>query len=647
MDSFKKRIQATHLEYKDPLTPFSPLFQDVYFAAQAGIAESTHVYLDGTKFAEEIATGNPSITVAEIGFGVGLNFLLTMQAFLQKAGPEQKLHYISFEKHPVYKKDLEELYSRFEELKPMAKELMECYPTLTPGMHSISFFRGRVNLLLCLGEATEMLSRLDAKVNLWYWDGFAPSKNQDAFSAPLFSQVARLSAPNARGSSFTAAGWVRRELEANGFKVEKRTGYGKKRECITAVFTGDSKPSPIPVWFSNQNLKKAIPKKHKIGILGAGLAGSAIARELILRGFEVHVFDPNGIATRASGNSVGLYNVHLSRIPSPLSRFSQSAVVHFFQELQDLKIPTLKGILKTDPDLSQESFETSEYPPEFYQKQKDGVYLPDCGIVNPKNLCERRLAAATVHFIHAVAKVEKEQDHFLILDEHRKTIQSVDHVIYALGADFVLPSNSLQHPLLSQIPMWPVRGQTIEVTATAASRKVSHTLVQQGYVTSVAPGITGHSNHLIGATYQAKEIQPNQEALDTEQLLSEAKEKWPAFSNLESNSVVATREGFRLSTPDKLPMIGPICDEEWMKTKYASAMKGHSSGNLPPLEVSKGEWILMGFSSRGITFSSYAAKILASLMCDEPLPIELDVWEHLHSARFFIRKMKKTTPEQK
>ena len=186
MSELNKRVQVTRLEFKNERTPYSPVFKDVYFSPQSGIDESKYIYLEGSGALDSIRSGKEKITIAEIGFGVGLNFLLTLQEF-QNTPSHQTLHYFSFENHPVKKSDLEDLYSMYPSLKVLASKLLQEYPVLTPGVHLIRLLEGRVNLYLALGDANELLSRLDFHADHWYWDGFAPSRNPYAFSNPLFS----------------------------------------------------------------------------------------------------------------------------------------------------------------------------------------------------------------------------------------------------------------------------------------------------------------------------------------------------------------------------------------------------------------------------------------------------------------------------
>ncbi len=666
------RIAPVRIEFHDDRTPYSPQFQDVYFSPVSGLDESSYVYLEGGGLASRLSewASKPShpgsrVTVAEIGFGVGLNFLLTLREFkkiaLPGSPPGAALNYFSFEKHPVVREDLERLYAAYPELREEADALLLQYPVLTPGIHLLKFCGGRVRLYLGLGDAHELLPRTDFRADHWYWDGFAPSRNPDAFSENLCAEIARHSAPGARGASFTSAGWVRRALEAAGFQIEKRPGFGKKRECIAGVLAAPAEEtrrvaqrsafdatSAIPPWFSGEGQKRLLPG-DRVAILGAGLAGSAIAHALAGTDVDITIFDPHGIAQRASGNPVGLFNTQISKHPTPMSRFSQSGLVHLLAELDQIKPKTRHGILRTDSQ-DPSPLESSDYPADFHRVTERGLFFPRCGMLDPRELCTLRIAASGARFVprevRGIERPDTAEGAFRLDFDHSGVDESVrggipeffDHVIHAGGADG-------KGTLPEALPTRAIRGQVILVRPTSASRLLESVLVEEGYASPLAPELTGGEEfHLIGATYQARTVEPNQEELDIEALIQDA-HKWPEFAGLSREQLISTRAGYRLSTPDKLPLIGPLCDPLALEKNYARALRGgkFDLSALPPLPASPGEWMLTGLGSRGVTTSTLCGEILAAMMLGQPLPIELDLLEHLHSARFFIRNLRKTT----
>ncbi len=647
----EKRIDPVSIQFNNTETPYSPIFDDVYYSMENGLAESIHVYLEGSGFTESLRKNQKkeNFTIGEIGFGVGINFLLTFKHFIENSSEQQKITYLSAEKHPVKKEDLKKLYLQFPELVNFSTQLIDQYPILTPGIHTLYFANGRVKLILLLGDAEEMFSNLKFTptqgIEFWYWDGFSPTKNPEMFKASLFEKLIPISTPGAIAASFTSAGWVRRGLEESGFKVEKRLGFGSKRECIRVYFpeTKAKKLDKSP-WFSAEKLK-TLKKGDRVAVIGGGLSGTAIARAIANRGFKVTIIEQEVIAAQASGNPAGLYSFQLSRLPNPISRFSQLSLVHFIRELAAIKIKTQKGILRVDGLREKDNFNfalsTSEYPKDFFEFRENGVFFPACGIVNPKNLCEERSKHTGVNLLIAkVAQIEKSPIGFNLKNEKGAVISECEHVVYATGAALAINSE-MNHPLLNELPIKPIRGQIIQISPTERSKNLDFTLQDTGYLTPISPEITGNETHCVGATYQAKTVLPNQEELDSTHLIQEIKRKYSELSNVNLSHLVSSRVSYRLSTPDKLPLIGPLCNPERLKELYSFALRTGSYRDLKPLEAEAGEWLFLGMSSRGITFSSYGSEILASQMCGEITPIEADLFEHLHPARFIVRNLKK------
>ena len=220
--------------------PRSKEFDDVYFSADDGLAETEYVFLDGNHLPRGWQ-GRDRFVIAETGFGTGLNFLAAWKRFEETSTPDQRLDFISFEKFPL---DGEEIHLHLHPWDPFfgahLRKMIRLYPPLMPGFHRLSL-SGRVNLTLVFDDVNAAISRIDTKVDAWFLDGFKPSSNPDMWTDVVFQNMARLSHDGARVATFTAAGRVRRGLEAVGFAVEKVPGFGRKRDMTIGVFKhGDS-----------------------------------------------------------------------------------------------------------------------------------------------------------------------------------------------------------------------------------------------------------------------------------------------------------------------------------------------------------------------------------------------------------------------
>jgi tRNA U34 5-methylaminomethyl-2-thiouridine-forming methyltransferase MnmC len=224
-----------HLNENGDPQPYSSLFNDVYFSSDDGLNETEYVFLQGNDLTERFNTLN-HFTIIETGFGTGLNFLCAAQLWLNIAPAQATLHFISVEKYPLSLYDLVKALQLFPSLQPLAADLIAQYPQILSGK-TISLFNQRVKLTLMIGDASQCLSGLQHKADAWFLDGFAPAKNPDMWGETLFAQMARLSHVQTTFATFTSAGAVRRGLQAAGFKVNKRAGFGKKREMLHGCFT--------------------------------------------------------------------------------------------------------------------------------------------------------------------------------------------------------------------------------------------------------------------------------------------------------------------------------------------------------------------------------------------------------------------------
>jgi tRNA 5-methylaminomethyl-2-thiouridine biosynthesis bifunctional protein len=218
--------------------PYSTQFEDIYFSTDNGLLESEYVFLQGNQLATRWQTlALPDFNIIETGFGTGLNFLNCAKLWLDTTNPPATLHFVSVEKYPLQLMDISKALALWPNLAELSHAFLAQYPTALLG-NSITLFSGRIRLSLLIGDAITQLKTLNLKADAWFLDGFAPSKNPDMWHANLFEEMARLSQLDTTFATFTSAGDVRRKLLAAGFDVQKRTGFGRKREMLLGKFKG-------------------------------------------------------------------------------------------------------------------------------------------------------------------------------------------------------------------------------------------------------------------------------------------------------------------------------------------------------------------------------------------------------------------------
>ena len=284
-------------------------FDDLYFDAQDGLAESQHVFIKGTQLQDKLGTSS-HLKIAETGFGTGLNFLAVLD--LLSAFPHHQIDYISFESKPLSPKIMAASHAVFSSLALYSVALLDNLPPRWPGLHLRHFNNGQVRLHLYYGEAEASLAESVFQADIWFLDGFAPAKNSQIWSPPVLNHIGRLTRAGGHLASFTAAGMVRRGLSAAGFSIQKQSGFGRKRDMIIGVKAGSA---------------ALLKKPRTVGIIGGGIAGASVAAGLRHRGIDTTILDAGpGLATAASGNRLALQTPRLTVDHNYSSQLSASCL---------------------------------------------------------------------------------------------------------------------------------------------------------------------------------------------------------------------------------------------------------------------------------------------------------------------------------
>lgn len=200
-------------------------FGDPFFSREGGAAEAAHVFLEGTGMMGRL---RPGVTVLELGFGTGLNALVTLRA-LREAAFRGPLRFVSLERFPLAPADRARALAAFPDLAPEAAELLAALRA--PGPWRL----GPLVLEVLEGDARDLLPRWEGEADAAFLDGFAPARNPEMWEPPLLAALAARLRPGAVAATYSAAGQVRRALAAAGLLVERRPGFGHKRHMTVAT----------------------------------------------------------------------------------------------------------------------------------------------------------------------------------------------------------------------------------------------------------------------------------------------------------------------------------------------------------------------------------------------------------------------------
>ncbi|PLZ02014.1 bifunctional tRNA (5-methylaminomethyl-2-thiouridine)(34)-methyltransferase MnmD/FAD-dependent 5-carboxymethylaminomethyl-2-thiouridine(34) oxidoreductase MnmC [Burkholderia sp. WAC0059] len=646
-------IPAT-LAFRDDGTPFSPLYGDVYHSASGAFAQSGHVFLRGNQLPERWH-GQRIFTVVETGFGMGVNFLATWAAWRADPARCERLHFVSVEKHPFGKDDLRRAYEAIganASTDALARTLAEAWPTLVPGTHRLEFEDGRVTLTLVFGDASETLPKLWLRADAFYLDGFAPSKNPELWSPAVFRSLARIAAEHATFATWSSAGDVKRALEQNGFEYRKVEGFGTKRTMLVGRFAPRWRvrryepPRPL-----------ALARRHAV-VIGAGLAGCALVERLASRGWQVTLLERNAALARdASGNPAGVFHPLVSRDDSSASHITRAGFLYALRRWNALEAVGHApkrgngGLLQLATDDSEAALMTEAlaafaYPRDYVvpvsreeAKRLAGVdvgyggwFYPGGGWIDPASLCAAQCAVAgerlDAHFGIQVARIERIDGEWSVYNAAGHCLARAPVVIFANAQDAARAAG------LRHAPTRIVRGQlTLLPQSPLAHLRVP--VIGEGYAVPLADGVT-----LAGATYEVDDddvaLRPAGHTENLARVAAMLPELGTAFSR---STDCAGRVAFRCVTSDRLPMLGPLADEEAAR-RDTQRLRGAWPLDLPRAE---GLYGAFAYGSRGLVWAALGAELIASQLEGEPWPIERELADHLDPARFLLRALRQQT----
>lgn len=614
--------------------PVSPEYGDIYHSSEGGPGQARHVFLGGNRLPERWQ-GRDSFVILETGFGAGLNFLTTGSAWLADPVRCCRLDYLAVEKHPFRREDLQQLHALWPEYRPLSEPLLHAWPVLTPGVHRLELADGRLVLTLMLGDAQHLLPRCKAQVDAFYLDGFDPKKNPEMWSPTLLRRLSRLAARDATLATWCVAGSVREALMQAGFELTKQPGFARKRHMLTGRLSSRAPDRP-PV---------AITDRQAL-IIGAGLAGCALAERLAARGWRVTLLERHPApAQEASGNLAGIVRPLLSRDDNPGARFSRACFLHALRAwrrlVQDGHAPRLglDGVFQMARDEKQEG-EMRElpvsraYPEEYvhflekaqafqqlgYTPDRGGWLFPGAGWANPPSLCRAWLKAGAsgieLSTGRSVQVIERRHEIWHALDASGQPLAAAPVLILTAGAAAgeLLP-----------LPLQPVRGQVSHLPE-GELPKLRIATCREGYLTPAVDGI-----HCLGASYAydlGDELRDEEHAGNLRRLET----LLPGMAARFDPARLGGRVGFRAATPDRLPLVGNLPDLEAVLPQEIQLR------NMPRKQ---GLYGLLGLGSRGLVWAALAAEILASQLQGEPAPVESDLLDAIDPARFLLRAQRR------
>jgi tRNA 5-methylaminomethyl-2-thiouridine biosynthesis bifunctional protein len=606
--------------------PYAEQFGDVYYSKHGGLAETQAVFLEPLGLPERWR-GRRRFTLAELGFGAGLNALAAWDLWARTRDPGATLHFISIEGFPMDRADAARALTLFPELVGRAGRLLERWPCRASGIHRRWFPEDGFCLTLIHETAEDALKLIGGPVDGWLLDGFAPARNPAMWAAEVFAHIARASAPGARAATYSVAGAVRRGLAEAGFAVTRAPGFAHKRERLVAEFAGaPSETSP-----------RELPETAVV--IGGGIAGACTAAALLQRDVRVTIIDAAGLASGGSGNPIGVVSPRLDAGDDPAARFLRAAYLYaadFYRARTPASFDVC-GLIRAEKD-AQKAEKISADPPlpeawlEIANPADAGLEapaayrLPQAGLLEPaKAITALTMGCRIVTGRHA-ARVGAGAGTWRVLDDDGAAIAEADIVVIAAGAGVIEFDGAQRLPVQGRrgaLSIAPYTGPDLPAAAGGA------------YAFSRGGAL------YFGATFDPAPLDapvlplaPEDHARNKADLLALSPVRAATLPAIES---WRGRASMRVTTPDHLPVAGALPDWSALAPILEQLAKGMLDRSAVTAPRQQSMFMLAGLGARGLTTAPLLGEFIAALAMGDPSPLPPEQVRALDPARFMLR----------
>lgn len=221
----------TALDWREGDMPYSLAFDDHFYCQTDGRLECGHVFLSGNGLPQRWLEREGVFRIGELGFGTGLNLCETWRQWKEAHNGRSTLHFMSFELYPMKADEIDRALSRWPEVDAERKALVARWPEEPKGEVEIEL-DDQTRLTVVCSEALAGIAGRTESFDAWFLDGFAPARNPDMWSLEIMQTLFGKTARGGTFATYAAAGFVRRNLIAAGFDLERRKGFAGKREML-------------------------------------------------------------------------------------------------------------------------------------------------------------------------------------------------------------------------------------------------------------------------------------------------------------------------------------------------------------------------------------------------------------------------------
>ncbi|WP_421938797.1 tRNA (5-methylaminomethyl-2-thiouridine)(34)-methyltransferase MnmD [Pedobacter sp.] len=196
-----------------------------YHSKHGALQESKHVFIEaGLKFASADCS---EISVLEVGFGTGLNFILSLEYCENN---NVQLNYTSIEAFPLAIDIIEQTgYSAYVPANIWGNFIDHYEQALTIPQNIGNHCK------LGIPHTTLAAFSSDQKFDVLYYDAFSVQHQPEMWSDEMIGHACSFIKPGGTFVTYAITGKLKRAVKANGFTIEKLPGAPGKREMLRAI----------------------------------------------------------------------------------------------------------------------------------------------------------------------------------------------------------------------------------------------------------------------------------------------------------------------------------------------------------------------------------------------------------------------------
>ena len=579
--------------------------------------------------------GHADFVVLDPGFGAGVRFLALWQAWRQDPQRCQRLHVVSLESNPLTALDLAQANTHSPHAD-LATALIQAWPPQTPNLHLLDFESSQVRLTLGFGSLPILLRSLRLAAHSICLCSSDTQLESSVWTSALLKSVGRLAAPN-------ASLWAP--------QTDPTLLAGLRTAGFEPLVSDDPGPGENSAWrlgaprFAPRRLPSIQVRCADAIVVGAGLAGAAVAQALAHQGLRVTVLEREaGPAQGASGNPAGLFHGAVHPQDGLYARLYRAAALvaasTYRPALQGgLVAGQAQGMLRQETDSlgldgMLRTLQAQGLPSDYVQAlsaadasamagvqlQSPCWFYPSGGWVAPPDWVRSALQSpgVTLRSNTSVHSLKRSGSLWQLLDNEGRALAQTTLLVLC-NAQQAAPLLKTQGP--GAWPLSQARGQVTHWPLSSAPT-LRLPVAGEGYALPLPMGL------LCGATRQEADHGAAVRAAD--HLLNTARlQRLTGLAPPRDTSTWQGRVGWRLHSDDRLPIAGPV--------PLMAMPPGQRLDQARLLPREQGLFVLTALGSRGLSLAPLMGRLVAAQATGAPWPLEQDLVDAVDPGRWTVR----------